>query len=197
MSRKGLDTETVVKVAAEITDELGFDKVTLKEISERLGVRSPSLYNHIDNLSDLKEMVSTYAMELARDNLVKATRGRTGIDALKEMGRCYIRFAREHAGLYETIQWMNINSGVERDSLFSEVVQLVCDIAEGVGTTELEASHIIRTVRSLAHGFASVESHHGFSHPSSVESSYEYALDMFFYGIKVSQEKESREASSV
>jgi len=187
MPRAGVDTEMIVKAAAKLVDEKGIEAITLKEISERLGIRSPSLYNHIGGLPELKEKVSHYAMEQLKDCLVRAVMGRGGIDALKEMGKSYIQFAREHTGLYETIQWMNIAADAPAGSLFSEVVQLVYDIAATVGADELEASHIIRIVRSMAHGFASVESHRGFSHPSSVESSYEYALDMLFLGIKTRQ----------
>lgn len=189
MARAGIDTEKIVETAAQITDEKGFDGVTLKEISERLGIRSPSLYNHISGLPELQRKVSHYAMSLLRASLVRATMGRSGVDALKEMGCAYIQFAREHTGLYETMQWMNIAADVQSDSLFSDVVQIVYEIAADLGASELEASHIIRTVRSLAHGFASVESHNGFSHPSSVESSYEYALDVLLEGINARHAK--------
>ena len=189
MPRSGIGKDDIVRVASVLTDEVGIDHITLKEISKRLDIQSPSLYNHIGGLTELKEMVSLYVMELLREHMVRSAIGRTGVDALKEMGYAFIRFAREHTGMYETIQWMNIAGNVQNGSLFSEVIQLVYDIARDLGVDELEASHIIRTVRSLAHGFASVEGHKGFSHPSSVESSYAYALDMFFLGIKVRQDK--------
>lgn len=191
MPRSGIGKDDIVRVAAELTDEVGIDHITLKEISKRLDIQSPSLYNHIGGLPELKEMVSLYVMELLREQMVRSTIGRIGIDALKEMGYAFIRFAREHTGMYETVQWMNIAGNIQNGSLFSEVVQFVYDIAGELGASELEASHITRTVRSLAHGFASVEGHRGFSHPSSVESSYEYALDMLFLGIKAEREKDN------
>ncbi|MBL1224257.1 TetR/AcrR family transcriptional regulator [Enterococcus sp. BWR-S5] len=187
MPRNGVDAEKIVQTAVQMTEENGFEAVTLKEIGNRLGVSSPSLYNHIGGLSELNEQVSHYAMEQLRDILVRAVIGCTGIDALKEMGRAYILYAREHTGLYETIQWMNIAANVEANSLFSEVVQVVYNIGEHLGMDELEASHIIRTVRSLAHGFASIESHNGFAHESSVESSFEYAVETFMLGVKANQ----------
>ena len=189
MPRSGIGKGDIIRVAAELTDEIGIDNITLKEVSKRLDIQSPSLYNHIGGLPELKEQVSLYVMERLREHMVRSTIGRTGIDALKEMGCAFIKFAREHTGMYETVQWMNIAGNVQNGSLFSDVIQLVYDIAEGLGVDELEASHIIRTVRSLAQGFANVEGHKGFSHPSSAESSYEYAIDMFFLGIKPHQEK--------
>lgn len=188
MPRSGVDIDRIVAVAVTIADEKGIDGVTLKEISKRLGVSSPSLYNHVNGLSELKEELSLYALELLKDYLIRAVIGRGGILALKEMGKAYIRFAREHTGLYETIQWMNIASDMRSSSMFSEVVQLVYDIAADMGEDETVASHIIRTVRSLAHGYACIESHGGFSHPSSVESSYAYAVDTFFAGLGARRE---------
>ena len=191
MPRAGVDTDKIIEAAAAIADEKGLEAVTLREVSRRFQVSSPSLYNHIGGLPELREKGARHAMEMLRERLIKATMGRGGIDALKEMGRAYIQFAREHPGLYESLQWMNIAADVAGGSLFSEVVQLVYKIAGETGAGELEASHIIRTVRSLAHGFASVESHQGFSHPSSVESSYEYALDMLFLGIERQRDRKS------
>lgn len=184
MPRAGVDTDRVIKIAAQLTDEKGFDAITLKEISAMLGVSPPALYRHIKGLPELKEKVSHYAMELLKNYLVRAVMGCSGIEAYKALGLAYIRFAQEHTGLYETIQWMNIAADVEADSLFSEVVQLVYSIGADFGMDELEASHIIRTVRSLAHGFASIDSHHGFAHESSVESSYEYAVETFMAGVE-------------
>lgn len=192
MPRIGLNAKMIVMAAAEITDEKGFDAVTLKALSKKFGISTPSLYSHIDGLPDLKEKVSAYAMEMLRDSLVRASMGHSGIEAIKALGLAYIRFAQEHTGLYETTQWMNIASDVQAGSFFSDVVELVYKIGAEVGMGELEASHIIRTVRSLAHGFASIESHNGFSHPSSVESSYEYAVDMLYLGIKAAHEQRGK-----
>ena len=190
MPRSGVDMNKIVMLAAAITDEKGIEAVTLKEIGRQLNVSSPSLYNHIKGLPELKECVSHYAMKQLKECLVRAVTGHSGIEALKEMGRAYIQFAREHTGLYETIQWINIAADGQGESLFAEVVKQVYDIAAGFGADETEASHIIRTVRSLAHGFASVESHQGFSHSSSVESSYEYAIESFFAGVKMRTAKD-------
>ena len=195
MPRAGVDTEKVILTAAAITDESGFDAVTLKEISRRLGVSSPSLYKHIGSLGELKERVSHYAMKQLKDRLVRAVLGRSGVDAFREIGMAYIRFAREHAGLYETMQWMNVAADVPEESMFSDVVQLIYDIGAALGADELEASHIIRTVRSMVHGFASTESHKGFAHESSVESSYEYALETFLLGVQARRETENGKTS--
>lgn len=63
MPRSGIGKEEIIRVAAELTDEVGVDSITLKEVSRRLDIRSPSLYNHVGGLSELKEQVSLYEAE--------------------------------------------------------------------------------------------------------------------------------------
>ena len=48
--RAGLDTRMIVIRAAEIADEQGIEEVTLAALAAKLGVRSPSLYNHVNGL---------------------------------------------------------------------------------------------------------------------------------------------------
>ena len=49
MPRRGLDRAAVVEAAAALADEVGLDGLTLAGVAERLGVRSPSLFNHLPN----------------------------------------------------------------------------------------------------------------------------------------------------
>ena len=48
-------TETrIIEVAIEIINQEGFANLSLKKVSKKLKIKSPSLYNHISNLEDLK-----------------------------------------------------------------------------------------------------------------------------------------------
>ena len=42
----------VIQAASDIADEKGLNNVSLKVVAERLNIRTPSLYNHIENLDD-------------------------------------------------------------------------------------------------------------------------------------------------
>ena len=57
MPRAGLSTARVVAEAAALSDEIGYDKLTLTLLAERLGVAVPSLYKHIDGLEALRVAV--------------------------------------------------------------------------------------------------------------------------------------------
>ena len=51
MARAGLARTSVTEAGATLADEIGFDQLSLGMVAERLGVKSPSLYNHIDSLA--------------------------------------------------------------------------------------------------------------------------------------------------
>jgi len=52
--RVGLNREAVVEAAASFADEEGLEGVTLAELAARLGVRTPSFYNHVAGLEGLR-----------------------------------------------------------------------------------------------------------------------------------------------
>ncbi len=62
MPRTGLAAPDVVRAGAEIADQRGYDQLTLGLVAERLGIRAPSLYKHIEGLGDLQHRIATLAM---------------------------------------------------------------------------------------------------------------------------------------
>lgn len=49
MSAKGLTREVIVSEAVACMEHTGQPTVSLHELARRLGVKTPSLYNHIQN----------------------------------------------------------------------------------------------------------------------------------------------------
>ena len=43
----------VIETASQIADEQGLNSLSLKAVAEKLNVRTPSLYNHIESLDDI------------------------------------------------------------------------------------------------------------------------------------------------
>ena len=66
MPRAGLDTEAVVAAAAGLADDVGLERLTLAGLAAALGIRTPSLYAHVNGLPDLRaRMGARGARELA------------------------------------------------------------------------------------------------------------------------------------
>lgn len=62
MPRKSIDQSLIVHTAAEIADADGLSQVTLAAIAGRLGIKSPSLYNHVQGLTGLRTGLAHYGL---------------------------------------------------------------------------------------------------------------------------------------
>src|SRR5438552_6290750 len=83
MSRRaGLDQASVVEAAAKLVDEKGIDQLTLGRLAERLGVRTPSLYNHVAGLPGLKHDLALFCSRELLDRLLHATIGKSRTEAI-------------------------------------------------------------------------------------------------------------------
>ena len=104
MPRAGLDTEAVVAAAAGLADDVGLERLTLAGLAAALGIRTPSLYAHVDGLPDLRaRMGARGARELATQ-LQLAAAGRSGADALRAVAGAYRAYAHAHPGRYAAMQ---------------------------------------------------------------------------------------------
>ena len=45
--------EAVIKATSDLADEKGLNNVSLKAVAQKLNIRTPSLYNHIESLDKL------------------------------------------------------------------------------------------------------------------------------------------------
>ena len=58
MPRAGLGTDTVVAAGADLADEIGFAGLSMGQLAERVGVRTPSLYKHVASQDDLNRRIA-------------------------------------------------------------------------------------------------------------------------------------------
>ncbi|MVP02035.1 TetR/AcrR family transcriptional regulator [Paenibacillus lutrae] len=181
--RIGLHEELLLQTAAELADEHGFEAVTLAMLAQKLGIRPPSLYNHVEGLSGLRYKLALHGLSLLHDCMSKGVAGLTGDAALYSLGRAYVEFARRHPGLYEA----TLRAPRQEDTLAArkagEIVGLVVGVLEAYGLSGDEALHATRGLHSLMHGFASLEQHGGFGLPLDINESLQLLLGAFIAGI--------------
>ena len=95
MSTKGLTKEKIIAEAISAMEESGQSKISLHELARRLGIKTPSLYNHIKNSKDLRHEIFRYAITLFVDNQNAATKGKQKDEAVKAFAEAYFSFAHE------------------------------------------------------------------------------------------------------
>src|SRR5438128_6324172 len=87
--RVGLDQVTVVEAAAKLVDEEGIAQLSLGHLAERLGIRTPSLYNHVAGLPGLKHDLALYCLRDLLGCITQATIGKSRAEAIVALADAY------------------------------------------------------------------------------------------------------------
>ncbi|WP_248929223.1 TetR/AcrR family transcriptional regulator [Paenibacillus hamazuiensis] len=181
--RQGLDKTVVLRAAAEIADSVGLEQVTLAALAQKLNVKTPSLYNHVNGLPGLRKELALHGLTLLKEELADAVLGKAGDDALLAVGWAFVTFARNRPGLYEATISAPDPQDPELVRASEDVVGLLYRILEPYRLSTDDAVHVIRGLRSLVHGFAMLELKHGFGMDIDRDESLRRLLAIYIAGI--------------
>ena len=173
MPRMGLRPARVVDVAAGIADAEGLEAVTLVRVASDLGVRAPSLYNHVDGRSDLLRAIAVLAVRELATALREAAVGRSGPEALTAAAHAYRAYARAHPGRYAATVAAPTAGDEEHRAAASEAVDVVLAVMRAWDLEGDDAIHAVRAFRSAVHGFVAIEAADGFGLAVDVDASFE------------------------
>ena len=183
MPRAGVTSEKVIRNAEELTDHLGLENVTLAAVAESLGIRLPSLYKHIEGLPALRSSVRQRAILELTEVMTRATVGRAGAHAVVALATAMRGWARNHPGRYAA----TVAPSRRQDRPAPDVeepaaeaaLNVVFDVLSAFDLSGEDAIHATRILRSLLHGFVSLEAAGGFAMSADVDRSFERAIDVF------------------
>ncbi len=173
MPRAGLSRARVVDEAAELADEVGLEGLTLAALAERLGVRQPSLYKHLDSLAGLRRSISLQAKGELGDILLRAAVGRSGADAITVMAGAYREWALEHPARYTAAQWIAGPEDEEDAAASLGAIQVISDVLTAYELRGDDAIDAIRAFRSTLHGFVSLEAAGSFGLDRDLDRSFD------------------------
>ena len=184
MPRTGLSKEEIIEKAAALANEKGLSYLTVTTLSEYLGIKKPSLYNHVKTIDDVHYKLMIYGWKKVSEEIV------TGIDSgdpnenLKIFGRAFYRFAIENPGVFEAMLWYNKYSD---DSLLEATEGLYSfffEQTDGLDIDRKVANHLLRTYRAFIEGFIMLQIHNSFGNPISVDESFEISINVLISGIE-------------
>ena len=154
---KGLSRDTIVAEAVAYIQESEQEVLSLHRLAERLGVKTPSLYNHIRNTEDLRQCVLQYAVDQFVQRLQQATDGKTGDEAVVAYAQAYYAIAREYQGLYRLIMAVPGANGPEAQAITLPVLDTVVTLLRCCGLSPEDIPHWQRVFRAILHGFIAQE----------------------------------------
>jgi len=195
--RAGLDLSIIMEAAVELADTNGLQEVTLAMVAKRLGVRSPSLYNHVNGLPALQAKLAICGIEKLHDRLKKEIADYSGDEAIRAMVKAYIAFARTNRGLYSATLSSPDKNDAEWNKASASLVELLVQVIQHYGLSEQEALHMVRICRSMLHGFASLEQSGGFGLPLDLNVTLQRLTDTLLDGIHGMQQRAKKTAELI
>jgi AcrR family transcriptional regulator len=173
-----------------LADELGFENLGMGLVAERLGVKTPSLYKHVTSQADLAHRIAVLAMNELADAIRDAIQGRAGNEALVAGAQAMRTYVREHPGRYAA-------GNVARptgpdDPIIPAANRVMASWAAMLRGYQLDPDneiHALRMLRSLLHGFATLEAAGGFQLKTEVDDSFTWMLGFIDHGLRRPRER--------
>lgn len=180
MGRKlGLTLDHVVDAAAEIADRDGLDALSLAAVASAIGVRSPSLYNHVAGLGGLRRHLAIHASELLTDELSACVEGVEAEHALRAIARQLRSFAHRHPGLYDSfLPAPTPEQDPELAAALARPIGVVAAVLAEMGVEPLAMIPLIRALRASIHGFVDLELRGGFGLPDDIDDSFTATVEL-------------------
>ena len=182
-----MDKTAVVDAAAELINTEGVEALSLSRLAKHLGVQTPSLYNHIDGMPGLQRELALRNVRALGERLGDAAVGKSGPQALKAVAQAYREYIKESPGVYmASLRASGAQETVDAELQSAEerVVRVVMAVVASFGLQSEDGLHAVRGLRSLVHGFATLEIAGGFGLPLSCDESFSRLLEVFIRGLE-------------
>ncbi len=154
MPRQGLTKEAVVKAAALLVEEYGYENLTLHKLAAKLDIKPASLYTHIKGIEELYSSLSHLALSRLRDEKKNP-----------EMYRIILKVPHSN---FENL----VGAGREVKSILFETLSQYTK-------EKTKIIYYSRYYHSILHGFVSLETAGFFDDGFSVEKSLSDIVDDF------------------
>lgn len=178
MPRAGLSSTVLVDAALNLIDEAGPEKLTLAAIAQRVGVATPSLYKHVGGLAELWTLVGERILDEMTERFTAVALGRGGDDAVIALMRAYRAYVREFPHRYIAVP-ADLRGESTLRAAGDRLLGVLLAVLRGYGLADEAAVHAARRLRTVVHGFASLESQRGFGLPEDLDTTYDGVIDMY------------------
>lgn len=177
-ARTGLNHEIILQTAVKLVDERGLEQLTMSTLAAQLNVRTPTLYHYFDGLTGIWRSLALLGLREMAALLGRAVMGKSSDAAIIALAYALRDFAREHPGLYEATSHAPEGDDPEWQSAGREVVDIGVRALSAYELTLDDVLHTIRIIRSIVHGWVSLNNAGGFALPLDVDETFRRLLDV-------------------
>ena len=185
MPRAGLDAATVTEAGAALADEIGLDRLSMSLVAERLGVKTPSLYKHVDSLAALTHHIAVVGANEVGDALRDAMQGVAGKDALAAAAQTLRSYVKKHPGRYAATTGAR-PMGLD-DPLVPALERTLGSLGAVLHGYQLDPGdtiHALRMLRSVLHGFVTLDDSDAFQIDTNIDESFTWMIGFIDQGLR-------------
>lgn len=176
--------QLVIEAACEIADESGMSAVSLKAVAQRLGIRPPSLYNHVDDLESLLHGAAQAGMSEMNRRMTSAAVGVAGESAITAVAEQYAGYMVQHPGVYEISQWATWHNDEKTAELFREYFSLISALVEKIGCSESDLGEVTDIITGFLHGYCTMRLRYAITDTDGEKIRLKGALSAVMMGIR-------------
>lgn len=175
--RPGITLEKIVDASLELLQSEGEQALTLAALAKHLGIKAPSLYNHVTSAADLQRALRLRGLTALHRALQTAAVGRAGSDALTAVCHAYRTFAQAQPALYRLTLAATEHDDEALQAAGAACLDVILATLRAYPLEGDEALHATRCLRSSLHGFVSLEIiESGFAMPLDLDTSFEHLV---------------------
>jgi AcrR family transcriptional regulator len=153
-----------VDLAVEVISAEGFEELTLRKLSARLGVSPTAIYRHFSDKQSLITRLAEEGFVAFGDALQRARDKRSAEHSIVRMTVAYVRFAHERPAHYRVMFGGHITERGHSEALQAAgdrsfrvmADEVVKEIQAGRFRADLDPMQVAVSIWSLVHGFASL-----------------------------------------
>ena len=177
-----LDKMTLVQMAADVADRVGWSDLTLSEVAREVDRHVSSLYAHVAGLDDLRREITLLALNEISDAVWRAALGHVREDALREIARVLRTYCEEHPARAASIVLTKHGADPEQVSRAERLAEPIRATLRSFGLTENQVFHAHRVFSASIWGFTQGESGELFPE-GGVDETFDQILDLFFFAL--------------
>lgn len=191
--RKGisLTRNDVIAAALALVEESGPAALNLHAVATRLGIRTPSLYNHVDGFDDLQQAMALEIGQMALAEVVWQP-GDGPAESLRSLARAFRRFAQRRGNLFNQLMMSPVNW---RQPPFAAMWALLFGRAEhgvlGFEINPADQTHAVHYVFATISGFIRLELRGAMADEAAADQSFEWVLDRVITALESQRPKET------
>lgn len=183
MPRAGLSPDAVVAAALEVLDVRGPEGLTLKAVADHAGVMTPSLYNHVRGLRELRRLLIVRILDDMATRTGTVVMGLAGQDALYAYLTEYRIFASRYPHRHALVERASYDDPISHAAA-ERLVNVAYAVVRGFGLDGEDLVHAVRTLRAAVTGFVSLENGLGYRAPTDADASFAYLSRALASGLR-------------